>query len=824
MDTLAKDLLYAWRGLRRAPGFALVAILTLGLGIGANTAIFSIINAVLLRPLPYQNPGQLVRLYETEDAPGNYPFTGPDFLDWKTQNHSFQEMAVYSWGQDMNLGGQGQPDHVIGTPTEANFFSLLGARALLGRTWAQGEDEPGHDRVVILGYGLWQEHFNGDPNIVGRQVTLDDRKYDVVGVMPAGFHFPSDAQLWVPQDMDSKSLRSRGSHWLNAIGRLKPGVSLQQARAEMNLVAAHLEQQYPDSNHKVGASLVGMHEDMVGESRATLLMMVGAVVLVLLIACANVANLLLSRAVGRQREIAIRGALGAGRGRLVRQLLTESVLLSLAGGAFGLLMAWGGVRIITSLRHIGLPHANVIEINLPVLAFAAAVALLTGLAFGLFPALQIARPDLYEALKGAGGGSGTTSRHRRIVGDALVVSEVGLSLLLLISAGLLLKDFMRMRNTEVGVRPEGLWAGSLSLPETKYPHQQERFTFAQALLEKVQHVPGLESAAISDRLPLEGGSNSFVTLRGQPSQGMSGPLVENHAVSPDYFRVMGIPLLQGRVFSVEDVGPALALDKRRHEASEARITLPPEETNAMVYPVVINQAMAKYFWPKQNPIGQMFSFSEKNGPWRQVIGVVGDVKQWSLTHAPLPEAYDIFDGEPWLIIVAHSPSSALNVTAEIRRVLGQVDSGLPLFQVRTMNEVIAEHASGQQFLAGLLGLFAGLAILLAAVGIYGVLSYLVTQRSREIGIRMSLGATRAGVLSLMLKQGLRLALVGFAFGLVGALAIGRIMASVLHNVAPRDPAIMLTAPLVLAGVVLFACYLPAHRASKVEPMEALRQE
>ncbi len=823
MDALGKDLLYAWRGLRRAPAFAAVAILTLGLGIGANTAIFSVIDAALLRPLPYQHPGELVRVYETEDAPGNYPITGPDFLDWKTQNHSFQDMAVYSWGQDINLSGRGEPDHVIGTPVEANFFSLLGARPLMGRTFAAGEDEKGRDRVAILSYGLWQSKFDGDPKIVGKQMDLDDRKYDVIGVMPAGFHFPSDAQLWIPQNMDTKTLGPRGMHWLNAIGRLKPGVSLQQAQAEMTLIAAQLEKQYPDSNHKVGASLVNLHEAVVGESRSSLLMMLGAVVLVLLIACANVANLLLSRAIVRQKEIAIRGALGASRGRLIRQMLAESALLSIAGGILGLLLAWGGVRVITALKHIGLPRANAVEINLPVLAFTFAVAVLTGLAFGLFPALQSARPELYEALKSGAGSSGTTARHRGFLRDGLVIAEIGLSLLLLISATLLLKDFMRLRNADIGVRAEGLWTGMIVLPEARYPHRQERFNFSEALLAKLRNLPGLDAVSISDKVPLEGGSNSFVTVRGQPSEPMSGPLVENHGISPGYFRAMGIPILQGRDFTPQDAVASLALDQRQHEASEASITLPPEQTNAMVYPVVINQAMAKYFWPNQNPLGQMFSFGDKNGPWKQVVGVVGDVKQY-LTHAPAPEAYDVFDGSSWLMIVAHTSSPAYSVAPEVRRALAQVDPGLPLFRVRTMNEIVAEHASGQQFLAGLLGLFAGLAILLAGVGIYGVLSYLVSQRSREIGIRMSLGATRGGVLAMTLKQGMRLALIGFALGLIGAFAAAKILASVLHEVRPRDPGIMVLAPVILAAVVLAACYLPAYRASKVDPMEALRQE
>jgi putative ABC transport system permease protein len=612
-------------------------------------------------------------------------------------------------------------------------------------------------------------------------------------------------------------------HWLNAIGRLKPDVSLQQAQAEMTLIAGQLEKQYPDSNHKVGASLVGMREDVIGESRASLLVMLGAVVLVLLIACANVANLLLSRAVVRQKEMAIRGALGASRGRLVKQMLAESALLGMAGGLLGLLLAWGGIRMVTALKHIGLPQANAIEMNLPVLAFTFAVAILTGLTFGLFPALQSARPELYEVLKSGAGSSGTTARHRGFLRDGLVIAEVGLSLLLLISATLLLKDFMRLRNTDIGVRAEGVWTGAISLPEAKYPHQPERFNLSDALLPNVRNIPGIDSVTISDKVPLEGGSNSFVTVRGQSSEPMSGPLVENHNISSGYFRAMGIPILRGRDFTPQDAAVALALDQRQNEASEAHIKLPPEQTNAMVYPVIINQAMAKYFWPNQDPLGQMFSFSEKNGPWRQVIAVVGDVKQY-MTQAPAPEAYDVFNGEPWLMIVAHTPSSSYSLAPEVRRALAEVDPGLPLFQVRTMNEIIAEHASGQQFLAGLLGLFGGLAIVLASVGIYGVLSYLLTQRSREIGIRMSLGASRGGVLAMTLKQGMRLAVIGLTVGLIGAFAAAKLLASILHEVRPHDPGILVLAPVVLALIVLAACYLPAYRASKVDPMNALRQE
>jgi predicted permease len=499
-------------------------------------------------------------------------------------------------------------------------------------------------------------------------------------------------------------------------------------------------------------------------------------------------------------------------------------LLAGAGAIAGIVFAWGGVRVITSLKHLGLPSANVININPAVLAFTLVLALLTGVLFGIIPALQISRPGFYEELKGGAGSAVSPGRKRRSVSDALVIAEVGLSLLLLVSAGLLLKDFIRLRSNNIGVRPEGVWSAAISLPQAKYKEDQQQFSFSQNLLDRVQSIPGVQSAALSNRMPLEGGSNGYVALRGKPFQPMSGPLVETHAISPDYFKTMGIPVLQGRTFTAEDVKAFFALDERESQLAKTNTKMSAQESNAIVTPAIVNKAMVREFWPDQSPLGQMFSYGDKDGPWLQVIGVTDDVKQWSITHAPVPEAYEPFDGSSFLFVVVHTSSPSLDVSSEVRHALTQVDSTLPLYSIRTMSDVIVEHASGQQFLALLLGLFSGLALLLAAVGIYGVLSYLVTQRTREIGIRMSLGASRANVLSLVLKHGMRLAGLGFAAGLVAALVAGRLLSGLLHEVHPSDPAIMVMTAVSLAAVALAACYVPARRAARVDPMVALRHE
>lgn len=826
MRTFVQDLQYAVRTLRKSRGFTAVAALTLAAGIGANTAIFSIIDAVLLRSLPYQNPDRLVRLYETEAAPGKYPFTGPDFVDWKTQNSTFSDMSLFYWPSNMNLSSQGRADNVRGVPTESNFFSLLGVAPMLGRTWAAGEDQPGKDDVVILGYALWQSRFGGDPKAVGQSLELNARKHTIIGVMPANFNFPFQAQLWTPLDMSSKGLGERGSHSFNAIGRMKNGVAVQQAQADVALIAARLEKAFPDSNHKVGAVVVPLQEDLVGKSRDSLVMMLSAVGLVLLIACANIANLLLSRAIARQKEMAVRSALGASRWRLLQQLLTESVLLSLVGGVFGLLLGWGLIALLPKIKTFALPDFNVIQLNGTVLAFTFVLAVVTGVLFGTAPALQTSQPDLHEELKGGAGSSVSPGPRRRLVTNALVVAEIALSMLLLISAGLLLKDFERVRGVEIGVRREGIWTGAVQLPEATYKTDQQRAGFAGRLLEEARKIPGVNTASLSDRLPLEGGSNYYVQIRGRVSERMSGPLVESHSVTPEYFRAMGIPLLKGRLFTPTDAQHSFEMDMRRRESRESGTRLPAEERNRMVYATVINETMARMFWPGENPVGRLFTGGggDENGPWREVIGVVGDVRQWGLTQKAQPEAYDSLSAASGFFLTMHTSVPPSSVTAAVRSALNRVDSSLALYRTRTMEDVVDDNSRERRFLSSLVGSFAALAALLAAIGIYGVLSYAVTQRTREIGIRMSLGAGRTRVLGEVLREGMLLAFAGFVLGIAGALAAGSVMKSLLDEVTPRDPAIFAVTAVLLAAVTLLACYIPARRAARLEPMRALRYE
>ena len=816
----------ALRSLWRAPGVTLTAAATLAIGIGANTAIFSAVHAILLRPLPFHEPDRLLRLYETEATPGQYPFAGPDFVDWRVRNRTFEDMAMFSWRQPMNLAGGGRPDVVQCVPTAANFFSVVGAAPLIGRTWVAGEDQPGKNRIAVLSHKLWSSRYAGDRGVLGKTIELDSVPHTIVGVMPAGFLYPAEPQLWIPMDMSPKALGQRGNHSYQALGRMKPGVTPAAALADLTAIASGLERDFPDSNHKVGAAVVPMREDLSGRSRNSLLLLLSAVGLVLLIACANVANLLLSRAVARQKEMAVRAALGAGSGRLLWQLLTESLVLAALGGILGVLLGAGLIEVIAQAKNAGLPHFAVIRLDGAVLAFAAGLTLVTGLVFGIYPAIHASRPNLADELKGGAGSSVSPSRGRRFTSRALVVSEFALSLLLLASAGLLLKDFLRLRNTDTGVRPEGVWTAMLQLPEARYPDDPKRLALAEALVAQARQIPGVNAAVVTNRLPVEGGGNYSIQLRGQAPHAQRGLLVEYRAVTPGYFAALGIPLLKGRDLTAADTGTVVAHAARYRELEKAAgdRKLPPNETNAMVFPTVINETMARTFWPNQNPVGQMFSQGNPNGPWRQVVGVAADTRQVGLANRPKPEAVDVFDGSSYFYLVLRTALPSTSLTGSVRRVLGRIDSTLPLFGVRTMDDVIDEDAGSKRFVSMLVSGFAALAALLAAIGIYGVLSYAVTQRTREIGVRIALGASRQRVLVEVIREGALLAGIGFALGIGGTLAVGRLLASLLHDVRPADPAVLGATAGVLALVALTACYLPARRAAALDPMRALRHD
>jgi putative ABC transport system permease protein len=806
-----QDLRYGLRQLRRNPGFTAVAVLTLALGIGANTAIFSVIDSVLLRPLAFPHPDELVVL---GNGPG-FPLGGPDYLDWQRDNRTFSSMALYTFGQSYNLTGGGQPSYVNGVATEGDFFSTLGVTPLLGRTWVKGEDKDGANREVVLSYGLWDSQFAADRGLVGRQIQLNNQAYTVVGVMPRRFDFPPGAEVWVPMDMSPKALGGRGSHQYQALGRLKPGVTLQQAQADLSLIAKRLEKLYPDSNTKVGAWVNGLHDQLVGGTERELWFMLWSVALVLLIACVNVANLLLARSAARQKEMAVRGALGASRGRLLRQSLSESVLLALVGGGAGLLLGWAGIHLLPLLRSAVPPGTPPVEVNFSVFAFTFLLALATGI-----PAWAYSRPAVLDELKGGSGAAVSAGRRRRFIGNGLVAAEIAISLTLLVAAGLLLKSFVRLRSIDFGVRRSGILTARLNLPHAKYGSETETLTFTRALLQRVRGLPGVLSAAMTDHLPLEGATNATITLYGQPTnRDSSSEWVEIHGITPGYFESMGIPLIVGRKLTEEDTDRVLASDTALSQHPTA------SEIQNAICPVDIDQAMARMFWPGKNPIGQRFMYGG-DAPWMEVVGVVGDTRQWGLREPPRPEGYLPFDGGTFggTILVLHTALPPQSLVAEVRQQVRALDPDLPLFRIRTMEQLVAQHTAGARTETLLVGLFAGLALLLAAVGIYGVMAYLVAQRTPEIGIRMALGARRSDVLRLVIGRGLKLTLIGIAIGNAAALGLTRFLASLLYDVKPTDQVTFIAVSLILTTAALLACFVPARRATKVDPMVALRYE
>ena len=820
---LAQDLVYASRTMRKNPGFAAVAVLTLALGIGAVTSIFSVVHAVLLQPLPFRHPEQVVALWETETAPGSYPLNGEDYLDWRAQNSTLQDTSLYSWPNNFNLSSRDGAEAAEVVRTQANFFSLLGAQPQLGRTFAEGEDQNGGADVAVLSNAFWKRHFAGQRDVVGKTFDLDAKPFIVIGVMPAWYSLPARADLWVPIDMTRDKIGHRGNHEWRAIARLKSGVSMAQARADLLTISQRLEKLYPGNNRGVYAIVKPMRQDLVGDFQSQLLILSGAVCLVLLIACANVANLLLARATGRRREVAIRSALGAGRGRLVRQLLVESLLLSLFGGVFGVAVAYATVGALRAALTTTIPQPNPIGVGVVPLLFAFAACLLVGILFGLVPAVQSAGVAASEALKARSSPGGGALSHGHWLRDSLVVSEIALSLALLVGAGLLLRTFANLRSTDVGVHGENVLTGSVHLPDSKYKTLDQGKEFYEKLLAKLQSAPGVTAAAITSKLPMRGGTNTYIQIPGQQTESMTGPLVEITSLSGDYFRAFGIPLVAGREFRPED--SELVAKLMREIAPAQNDTEIKAIASKYVLPAIINQTMARTFWPKGDAVGKTF----ENFATFQVVGVVADVKQQQLREAAMPEVYhpltwDLLDPSRGFSIVVQSAGAPETLTSTVREIVHSLDGSLALMGVRTMPQIIQEAMIDTQYETVLLGSMAALALILAAVGIYGVMSYMVGQRTNEIGIRMALGAGRGEILLMVLGQAGARVGIGVVIGLAAAIAGARLMQALLVGVKPLDPFTYTSVAALLSFVALAACSVPLHRAMRVDPMVALRDE
>jgi putative ABC transport system permease protein len=804
MQTLWQDMRYGARMLLKNPGFTLIAVITLALGIGANAAIFSVINSVLLRPLPYPQPERLIWIWGTNPSADIKQESAslPDFADWKAQGRSFAAVGGFTNFSPI-LTDAGEPERLTGSLVTDGFFTTLGVSPQLGRAFTPDEDRPDNRRVVVLGHSLWQRRFSGDPGIVGRKIILNGNPYLVVGVMPPGFKHPlpgmrAPVEVWTPLGIDPATT-GRRSDFLGVVARLKPGVAIGQARSEMDALMRRLEGQYPDTNRGWGVILLPLLERFVGDMRPTLYLLLAAVGFLLLIACANVANLLLTRATARQREVAIRSALGARRGRIVRQLLTESALLSGLGGAVGLLMAKWGMDALISMSPASLPRLGEVAFDWRVLGGAFGVALVTSLLFGLLPALQAATPLLNEALKEGGRGA-DAARGKRLRG-AIVVAEVALALLLSVGAGLMLRSFALLQNVNPGFNPEKVLTASLALPRAKYEEGPRVVAFYRRLLDEVAALPGVESAGLVDALPLAGGNYLSFVIEGRPPADRT-PDAEHRVVSPGYFKAMGIPLIRGRLLSEQDHAQAS-------------------------FATVISETMARRYWPNEDPLGKRINLDDTlAAPWRTIVGIVGDVRNEGLNAEPNPQMYVSFAQTPrqGMSLVVRGAGDPTGLVAGVRNKVAELDRDQPLYNVRTLEQALAESLARERFGLLLIVTFAGLALLLAAVGVYGVLAYSVTQRTREIGVRLALGASRRDVLRLIAGQGMKLVLAGVGAGLLAAFALTRLMTRLLYGITATDPLAFIVVSVLLVVVALVACWIPARRATKIDPMVALRCE
>ena len=807
IEALRSDLVYALRMLRKNPGFAAAAVLTLALGIGANTAIFSVCNAVVLKPLPYAEPGRIVMLREHPRGGSPHTVAPANFVDWHEQTHSFSEVAAIRFSS-LILSGQDEPARLKGAAVSSNFFPLLGVRMAVGRNFLAEEDRPGRNQVVILSHRTWQERFGAQPEIAGRRITLNDASYTVVGVLPADFQFASKASdfearnqfdLWVPLALDPGKLQ-RGTHPLQVFARLKSGVELVQAQAELNVLAANLERLYPQDNRGKGITAVPLGEQVTANVRPALETLLGAVGLLLLIACANVANLLLSRAAAREKEMAVRVALGAGRRRLAQQLLTESVLLASLGGAAGFFFALAAISALSSRLPADLSRASGISPDARMLLFTGLISLATGILFGLAPLFQARKVNANESLKqNARAAAGGQSRMR----SGLVVAQIAIAMILLIGAGLMAKSFWTLLHVSPGFRTERILTARLSLPRSRYPDNRRIGGFERELLERVQGAPGVQSAGFATYLPLSGTDNGWAFfIEGRPPLPVGVyNMAKYRPASPGYFEAIGIPLLRGRAFTFADTADA-------------------------PWVIIINQSMARAYWGQQDPVGQRLHFASQT--WRTVIGVVGDVLHEGLDADAKPEMYVPFTQAPNLesgpTIVVRTAIDPAAAAADVRAAVSAIDRAMPVDQIETMEQLVSVSVAQPRFRTAILAAFSILALVMASIGIYGVMNYLVIQRTREFGIRLSVGATRGDVLRLVLGRAAVLIGAGLCLGLLGSVLLVRLIAKLLYGITPLDPLTFVAASILLSTVALLASYIPARQATRVDPMVALRYE
>jgi len=809
IETLIQDLRYGVRTLMKNPGFAFVAVLMLALGIGANTAIFSVVNGVLLRALPYYEPERLVMVWadrpilQAQLGIPDFPVTVADFVDWRNQNQVFEQMAALE-PLRMNLTG-GAPESLVGLRASASLFPLLGASFAAGRAFLPEEDQAGADRVVVISHGLWRQRYAADPKLIGQKVTLDNESYTVIGVTAPDFQFPrrgeipfvaTKVDLYLPIAFTPAIMNNRREGRMAVIARLKPGVSVQQASVEMNAIARRLTEQYPRTNTDKGVRLAPLHQQAVGKARTALLVLLGAVGFVLLIACANVANLLLARAAGRQKEMAIRAALGASRWRVVRQLLTESLLLAISGGAAGLLLAWCLVDLLLAIAPDNLPRAHDIRLDTRVAGFTLFVSLLTGIVFGLLPALQTSKINLGVTLKE--GGRDSDGLLRRRLRGFLVVSEVALAFVLLIGAGLLIRSFARLTEVDPGIDPRGVLTMDIILPHTKYSGGRIA-AFYQQTLERVRALPGVEAAATTNSLPLSGSQPSTgFGIEGRPSPTFLTFTAGWRRISPDYFSTFRIPLVKGRLLAESDGADA-----------------PPV--------LAVNESLARIYFANEDPLGKRIIY---NGVTREIVGVVGDVKHSALDEEAKPEIYLTMAQAPWpfMSLAVRTSGDPMLMLAQVREQVLAVDKDQPVTNIRTMERLMARSVAPRRFNLLLLGVFALVGLALAGVGLYGVMSYTVTRRTREIGVRMAMGAQRVDVLRLVIGEGMKLAFIGALLGLGGALALTRLLKTLLFGVSATDPLTFIVIAAVLIIVALLACWIPARRAASMDPLVSLRVE